>query len=501
MKQRFNIWHLLFGSMLLVLLSSFLGAALYKTWFETPKAYFLPQPGFEYTPPYQQTAALPNEGTGPNVGPSFIAASQKARPAVVYIRSSLSSDPILENRDLFSNPFRDRNEDRYQQSPRGVSSGSGVLISENGYIATNNHVIEDAEVIEVTLFDNRKFTATLIGRDLSTDLALIKIDSDALPFLTFGNSDQVAVGQWILAVGNPMDLNSTVTAGIVSAKGRNINLLRADSRFAIESFIQTDAAVNKGNSGGALVDVHGSLIGINTAIASRTGYFSGYSFAIPATIVRKVMEDFMVFGEVRRGFLGVQIQPVDADLAKNIDLDVMKGAYVTNVNERLGAAEAGIQQGDVIISINNIAVHSPSELQEQVSRFRPGDNVRIQVIRGGEDIVFLVNLRGLDGAGLALSAHKSHLEYGGSEFRLLTEKEAAFFRLEQGILLTQPGGIFAEEGIKSGFVILEVDAMDISSIEGLERSFKEGKSSLTIKGMYAPGQYETFRLPWGPSSR
>lgn len=496
MKQRSNIWYFVIGGMLLAIVSSLLGVGLYKTWFETPKAYYLSQPSFATASPYQQTAITPGEGGVPATGPSFINASHKARPAVVHIRSSYAARTSTGSRDIFSNPFRERNEEEYYEGPQGVASGSGVLISGDGYIATNNHVIEDAEVIEVTLFDNRKFEATLIGRDISTDLALIKIETEGLPFLAFGNSDEVSVGQWVLAVGNPMDLTSTVTAGIVSAKGRNINLLRADSRFAIESFIQTDAAVNKGNSGGALVDEFGNLIGINTAIASRTGYFSGYSFAIPATIAKKVMEDFVVYGQVRRGFLGVQIQAMNAELAELTGLDVVQGAYVSSVNERLGAAEAGIRKGDVVISINDAPINNSSELQEQVSRFRPGDKVKINAIRDGNEKVFIVVLRALDGAGLPLADGKSNLEFKGAVFRLLTEEEANVFGIEQGVIVDQAGGAIEDGGIESGLVILEIDGMDIFSIEGLERSLMNSDNFVTIKGMYEPGRYQSFSFEW-----
>lgn len=497
MKQRLNIWYIVIGGMVLAIFSSLLGVGLYKTWFEAPRAYYLSQPNFASAEsPYRQMAISPNEGETVSVGPSFIQASQKARPAVVHIRSSYAVQTSSGEDDLFSNPFKDRQEDEHYNRPQGMASGSGVLISADGYIATNNHVIEDADVIEVTLFDNRKFEARLIGRDISTDLALIKIESEALPFLSFGNSDEVSVGQWVLAVGNPMDLNSTVTAGIVSAKGRNINLLRADSRYAIESFIQTDAAVNKGNSGGALVDEYGNLIGINTAIASRTGYFSGYSFAIPATIARKVMEDFAVYGEVRRGFLGVQIQAMNAELAELTGLDVVQGAYVSSVNDNLGAADAGISKGDVIISVNDAEINNSSELQEQVSRFRPGDKIKIEIIRNGNVKVFIVVLKALDGAGLPLGRQKSSVEFKGSTFRLLTEEEAEEFGLTQGVIIERAGRGMKDGGIESGLVILEVDGMDVYSIEGLERSLMNSGDFVTIKGMYERGVLKSYSFDW-----
>ncbi|MDP5170557.1 MAG: trypsin-like peptidase domain-containing protein [Bacteroidia bacterium] len=495
--KRSNIWFLVVGAVALVMMSSLIGVILYKTWFESPAAYYLTQPSFVNSSPYQQAVNHTENGeVVPPVGPSFIQASSKARPAVVHIRASFRTHHSQQSNDFFSNPFKDQQEEEQDDFPQGIASGSGVLISSDGYIATNNHVVEDADEIEVTLFDNRRYKAELIGRDASTDLALIKISENALPFLAFANSDDVQVGQWVLAVGNPMDLTSTVTAGIVSAKGRNINLLRSDSRYAIESFIQTDAAVNKGNSGGALVDEYGNLVGINTAIASRTGYFAGYSFAIPATIARKVMEDFVAYGEVRRGFLGVQIQPMNAELADITGLDIMQGAYVSSVNQGLGAADAGIKEGDVIISVNEISVNSSSELQEQVSRFRPGDKIKIVAFRRGEKKTFIVALKGLDGVGLPAADLRSGIEFKGSRFRLLTEEEATTFGLRQGVMVESIGSAMKNGGVEKGLVILEVDGKEIFTIEDLERALLSSNDYVNIKGMYEVGKLQSYSFEW-----
>ncbi|RMG69399.1 MAG: PDZ domain-containing protein, partial [Bacteroidetes bacterium] len=411
--------------------------------------------------------------------PSFVEAAKAARPSVVHIKSRFQARRPSRNGDFFSNPFREFFDEGEVEAPQSMASGSGVIISPDGYIATNNHVIEDADVVEVTLFDNRTLRAEVIGVDLSTDLALLKVDGRQFPHLTFANSDEVEVGQWVLAVGNPMDLTSTVTAGIVSAKGRNINLLRADSEFAIESFIQTDAAVNKGNSGGALVDLEGRLVGINTAIASRTGYYAGYSFAIPATIVRKVMEDLLSFGEVRRGFLGVSIRPVDAELADAEGLSVLKGAFVSSVNADLGAAEAGIEPGDVIISVNQVPVSSSSELQEQVSRFRPGDRVRIVAIRGRAEKEFTVVLKPLSTAISAVDTQRDVLEFRDSYFRLLTEAERRELGVDRGVMVEDAGEKMAKGGIQQGFVITEVDGQEIASIEALEDALMDSGEYIT----------------------
>ncbi|MEL6671928.1 MAG: Do family serine endopeptidase [Bacteroidota bacterium] len=490
---------------LLVIIGSSLGVVLYKSFFETPTYYYIPQETLpttfsKYTEPTPSTASVQKESQVSAI-PDFIQASDQARPAVVHIKSRFEARRSNRNSEFFSNPFRDF-FDEDMEIPHEMASGSGVLISPDGYIATNNHVIEEADEVSVILFDNRTFTAKVIGTDVSTDLALLKIDGKDLPHLPFGDSDEVQVGQWVLAVGNPMDLKSTVTAGIVSAKGRNINLLRADSEYAIESFIQTDAAVNKGNSGGALVDLTGRLIGINTAIASRTGYYAGYSFAIPSTIARKVMEDLLSFGEVRRGFLGVSIQAVNAELASARGLHTLKGAYVSMVNPTLGAAEAGIQEGDVIISVNDQEVNSSSELQEQVSRYRPGDQIRIRVFRGKAEKNFNVRLKPITGAIRQTTQanpeidDREEYEFKGSQFRLLTGDELEKFEVESGVFVKQAGDKMSRGGIQEGFVITEVDGRKIRSIADLERSLQNSGDFVTIKGLYNKGMIASYSFSW-----
>jgi Do/DeqQ family serine protease len=312
-------------------------------------------------------------------GLNFVYAGEMTTPLVVHIKSTAaasansggyrSPDDML--REFFGQP---RDDNHRQLMPGQSASGSGVIISADGYIVTNNHVIEDANELEVTLADNRTYNATLVGTDPNTDIAVIKIDEENLPFIRFGDSDKVRVGQWVLAVGNPFELTSTVTAGIVSAKGRNIGILR--ERYGIESFIQTDAVVNPGNSGGALVNLKGELIGINTAIATPTGTYAGYSFAVPVSLVHKVVEDIMEFGMVQRAVLGIAIVNVN-DPRLDIDLDDLKGVYVDSVYENSAASEAGIKKGDVIIEINDTEVPTVSELQDLVARNRPGDKIDV----------------------------------------------------------------------------------------------------------------------------
>ncbi len=496
------------AAFVMTLLGSIAGIGLYKTFFETQSVVYVKNELPTSFSRYTDDTPAPQRDANPNNLPDFVASAAKARPAVVHIRSRYEAQRSQKNADFFSNPFKDFFNDEMFEAPEGVATGSGVLISEDGYIATNNHVIADASSVQVTLFDNRIYDATVVGTDISTDLALLKIEGEALPHITFGNSDRVQVGQWVLAVGNPMDLNSTVTAGIVSAKGRNINLLRADSQFAIESFIQTDAAVNKGNSGGALVDIEGNLIGINTAIASRTGYYAGYSFAIPATIARKVMEDLLAFGEVRRGFLGVSIQPVNADLAKREGLSVLKGAFVAGITPDLGAAEAGLREGDVIISVNDVEVSSSSELQEQVSRFRPGEKVKVLAYRGDDLKTFIVTLKILEQTPVAYNETRPEVdeeteaeaaapvEYKGSTFRALSRDELRQLNLEYGVMVENVGESMKAGGIRDGFVLTEIDGNTIRNMADLEEALIASGEYVTIKGLYGRGMAASYSFNW-----
>lgn len=319
---------------------------------------------------------------------NFITAADKAMPAVVHI-SALQKNSKSKDRDDDFDLFRDF-FDNPGREPRG-GTGSGVIIKSNGYIVTNNHVVEDADEIEVTLYDNRQFKAKLVGTDPNTDLAVLKIEGDDFPAMDYGNSDKIKVGEWVLAVGNPFNLTSTVTAGIVSALGRNIDILQ--ERYKIESFIQTDAAVNPGNSGGALVDTKGNLIGINTAIASRTGVFSGYSFAIPANFVSKIVDDIIEYGEPQRGFLGISIQDLDNEIANDLGIEITKGVHVIEVSPDGAAYEAGLKRDDIIIGVNGKEIKNSPKLQELIGRGRPGEEVSILVNRDGSKKTFKVTLK------------------------------------------------------------------------------------------------------------
>jgi len=371
-------------------------------------------------------------------------------------------------------------------------SGSGVIISNDGYIITNNHVIEGADKIEVSLNDNKSYSAELIGRDPTTDIAVLKIEGDNLPAVKIGDSEKVQIGEWVLAVGNPFDLTSTVTAGIVSAKGRNINLLNSDpgrQLFPIESFIQTDAAVNPGNSGGALVNTKGELIGINTAIASKTGSFSGYSFAVPSSIAAKVAEDLIQYGQVQRAFIGVRIEPVNEELADQYNLKSVNGIHVSSLTENGAAFDAGIKAGDVILEINDKSVNSVPELQEQISKYRPGDEVTVTLWRNNKTKNINVELRDNDGGTSLKSASKAELtEVLGAQFSDVDDRTkeklgisggAQIFELERGKL--------SMSGIKKGFIVTKVDGENVENTNDLKGILKKKSGGILLEGVYENG--------------
>lgn len=431
----------------------------------------------------------------------FTTAAEQVMPGVVHIKST-----SLDGRggggqvpDIFRDFFGDDFGGRGRSPQPSVGSGSGVIISQDGYIVTNNHVIDKADDIEVSLFDNRNYKAEVIGTDPTTDLALIKIEAEGLEKVSFANSDEVRVGEWVLAIGNPFNLTSTVTAGIVSAKGRNINILR--NRSAIESFIQTDAAVNPGNSGGALVNLDGDLIGINTAIASRTGSYSGYSFAVPTNIVRKVMEDLMQYGVVQRAFLGVLIRNVDGQLAKEKDLDLTNGIYIDSLTSNGAAAEAGLKIGDVITAVDGKAVSSSPELQAAIGTHRPGDKVEVTVNRGGAERTINVVLRNGDGnTGSVEKKEIKTLAKLGAEFEDISENRAASLNIEGGVKVKSlgVGTLKRLTDIRSGFIITKVGEERIENTDDLTAALEDQAGVVTIEGIYesypSRRRYYTFDL-------
>ena len=387
-----------------------------------------------------------------------------------------------------------------QSAPEQVrGAGSGVIIGTDGYIVTNNHVVENADKIQVHLNDKRQFEATVVGRDPSTDIALIKIDAKDLPTLSFANSDDVKVGQWVLAVGNPMNLTSTVTAGIVSAKARNINILQYDQAkdiFPIESFIQTDAAVNPGNSGGALVNTNGDLIGINSAIASTTGAYPGYSFAVPSNIVSKVTGDLMQFGSVRRAYLGVTISDIDQDMAKSLDLTRLKGVYVKDVMDDGAAKAAGVKTGDVIVKVGAMNVDNVPELQEQVGKFSPGDKVSVTLVRAGKEEVMDMTLLGRAGAEESPAVSKDvSLPSLGAELAPATDDELNALKIGNGVKVVRiKSGKLRGIGIREGFIITKIDQKPMRSPADVDKALIGKQGGVLIEGVYPNGMRAYYGL-------
>ncbi|MCC6599915.1 MAG: trypsin-like peptidase domain-containing protein, partial [Crocinitomicaceae bacterium] len=384
----------------------------------------------------------------------------------------------------------------YQQEPQvQMASGSGVIISSDGYIITNNHVVEGADKMMVVLNNNKNYEATVVGRDPGTDIAVIKIDEKNLPAITWGKSEEVKVGQWVLAVGNPFELTSTVTAGIVSAKARNINLLAERNRneeiFSVESFIQTDAAVNPGNSGGALVNTRGELVGINTAIASRTGVYSGYSFAVPTTIARKVSQDIIEFGHVQRAFIGVKINDVTEEQAKSAGLKDVAGIYVNALTDGGAAAESGMKEGDIITKVGGAEVRNIPQLQEQVSKYRPGDKINVTVWRDNKSQEVGVTLRNRDGrAELENFEAKAAatITSMGAEFSSLTDKEKQNLRISGGAKVESlSSGKLLAAGVQKGFIITKVDGDKVSSPEQLKSILQSKTGGVLLEGVYPNG--------------
>lgn len=408
----------------------------------------------------------------------FTYASSKSINSVVHIntkvvRTTTHRDPFYE---FFYGPGAGERERKHY----GTGSGSGVIVSEDGYIVTNNHVIDEASEIEVTLNDNSTFEAKVVGADPSTDIAIIKIESTDLLPIEFGNSDEIQVGEWVLAVGNPFNLTSTVTAGIVSAKARNINIIGSRNKdvIPIESFIQTDAAVNPGNSGGALVNNRGELIGINTAIASQTGSYSGYSFAVPSKLVNKVMVDLIDFGMVQRGFLGVQITPINQSLVDEKNLPNTKGIFVGGVNEGSGAESAGIKEGDVILKVGSKEVNSPSKLQEEIGKRRPGDKVNLTVRRGSKEEVIPVVLKNIEGTTQLISREEvERYTAMGATFAELTNEERKELDLDHGVKISKLStGKLKAQGFQKGMVVTKVNNEKIKSVEQLTSFLKNNKN-------------------------
>lgn len=440
-------------------------------------------------------------------------AAEKSLPSVVHILSTknskvqtieVQSDPFS---DFFSDPFgffgnpnqgQDGKQKRSVRTPKQQGSGSGVIISTDGYIVTNNHVVADADELTVTLNDNKEYSARIIGTDKTTDLALIKIDAKDLPAITIANSENIKVGEWVLAVGNPFNLTNTVTAGIVSAKGRSLY------QNGVESFIQTDAAINPGNSGGALVNTRGELIGINAMLYSQTGSFSGYGFAIPTSIMNKVVDDLKKYGTVQRAVIGIQGQDVknyvDAqkDQGKDVDLGTMEGIYVAKVLEESSAEEAGLKAGDVITAIDGKEMNKMADLQEYLAKKRPGDKVSVSYLRDKKKASKTMTLKNEQGNTQVVK--KADLDVLGGNFRAITDGQKKQLNIGYGLeVLKVDSGKFKDAGITKGFIIQRVNDSAVKTIEDLQNLVKEASTSrnpvLYIQGVYPTGKKAYFAVP------
>ncbi len=434
----------------------------------------------------------------------FTYAAEKATPAVVHIKTKMTRSVMQQGGDPFEeffgfgSPF---GGGRQRQPQTQEASGSGVIISADGYIVTNNHVVQDADEVSVILNDKRELKAKVISTDPSTDIAVIQVKATNLPFLTFGDSDAIRVGEWVLAVGNPFNLESTVTAGIVSAKGRQ-NIIDRDQDKDVnplESFIQTDAAVNPGNSGGALVNLKGELIGINTAIYSRTGQFAGYSFAVPVSIVKKVSADLIKFGNVQRGYLGASIQDVSAKLVDEKDLKVNQGVYVGGFIENSAAKEAGMKINDVITKIDGIQVNAAAKMMELIGRKRPGEKVTVTVNRDGQEKDFVVTLKNKNGNTSIVKGESSSTvqsAFLGATLSDISENDKAKLKIENGAKITtvSPEGRLGYQGLDKGFIITQIDGKPVKNAKEAAEMLENRKGRVRIEGIDIDGTHYLLTL-------
>lgn len=458
--------------------------ALYLLFFEQPKEVTI----------INQTNGVPGlrmAAYDDDAGISFTDAAEMTVNAVVHVKTSAQ-----RNVPQYANPL----EELFFGAPRArapqvvTGSGSGVIMTADGYIITNNHVINGADKISVTLNDNREFEASVVGTDPATDIALLKISGSKFPFLIFSNSDDVRLGEWVLAVGNPFNLTSTVTAGIVSAMGRNINII--PDQAAIESFIQTDAAVNPGNSGGALVNTRGQLVGINTAISSNRGSYVGYSFAVPSNIVKKVTEDLMEYGVVQRAFLGVSIADITPQMVDELGLDIQSGVFITGAPEAGAAQEAGIKRGDVIVRVGERPVRKASELQEAIGRHRPGDKVQITVNRKGKERTFDVVLRNKQGeTGPVTTAKETGIDVLGATFETLPQPQKRELGITNGVVVKKlQDGALRRAKVPEGFIIIKVNNQRVDDPETLNKIVGAlgAGDGILIQGLHPNGKSDYF---------
>lgn len=433
----------------------------------------------------QARAILTNDRL--NTAPlDFTVASDRSTPAVVYIKTTSNAPQRSFNDWFFGDIFGGGRQDLV------INSGSGVIVSPDGYIVTNNHVVEKSVRIEVILTNKQAYEAKLIGTDPSTDLALLKIEAKELPNMVFTNSNQVRVGEWVLAVGNPFNLTSTVTAGIVSAKGRNLNLL--SNLFPIESFIQTDAAINPGNSGGALVNLQGNLVGINTAIYSRTGAYNGYGFAIPSNIVQKVIRDLKEYGSVQRAFFGADVIDIDSELRDKAKLSGLSGIYISNVASYGAAKEAGLKEGDVITHFNQSIVNSKAEFDEQLSYLRPGDKTTVQLERAGKKLSFNLKLTNTEGNFDIIKNEAVTSSKLGADFEPIGKREKDRLNVGSGVRISNisGNGYIRRLGLRDGFIITHINKVAVASPEACIDLLENMRGQVIIEGIDQNGRRATF---------
>ncbi len=429
----------------------------------------------------------------------FVDAANSAIPATVHIKTKATrtaSNNLPRRSPLFDLFGFDMDEGMTPRSMPSMGSGSGAIISDDGYIVTNNHVIDGADDITVSLSDKKTYKARLIAADPSSDLAVIKIEAKGLPFLLYGNSDDLKIGQWVLAVGYPLNLDATVTAGIVSAKSRALDINKRQSKVPIESFIQTDAAVNPGNSGGPLINTAGQMVGINSAIASPTGSYAGYSFTIPVNLVKKIVADLMKFGTVQRAYLGINYAPdnLSDEVKKQEGIADGEGVYVLDVTKDGAAAASGIRKGDFITRINSIPVRSGPEMVGQIATYRPGDRVKIGYRRDGKDLVSEVVLR--NSGGTTSIVKTTVLDKLGADLSTISAKTAKEMGVKGGVMVKSitDNGAFSKTRMEEGFVVLKVNGKEVSTVEEFRIELEKAGSSVTLDGMY-PGYDGVFRYP------
>jgi Do/DeqQ family serine protease len=446
-------------------------------------------------------------GAAPNATVDFTPAASAAAPAIVHIKTKTNAKKVENGaqtrpRNPFFDFFGDDNFGDFFGGPRIIpeqrASGSGVLITADGYIVTNNHVVNGADEITVTLTNKKTYKAKVIGADASSDLAVIKIDESNLPYLVYGNSDDVKLGQWVLAIGYPLNLDVTITAGIISAKNRSIDINARQSDKPVESFLQTDAAVNQGNSGGALVNTNGELVGINSAIMSPTGSYAGYSYAIPVNIVKKVVTDIVKFGTVQRAYLGLSYvaEGLSEDAIKKLESELnvkyKEGELlVSDVLEGGAAKAAGIKKGDVILKLNGVAIKTGPELQEQVSKYKPGDKVPIVIQRGGKELTISLTLKAKLGTSDLAKSSKMAEKLGG-KLETMDKATAQKHDIEGGVIVKELGtGVLSKSRVEKGFVITSINDEEVKNIEEFYETLKKSNGVVKLSGFY-PGYYGNY---------